>query len=139
MEQRDILKDQIEQLGRVLGQILSDFLKIKSKGDVEQGMEISNQRLQSELDIDIEKLISLSNDGLKEYLNTRKLNESHLEILSEYLIEHGKAKTSKIEQELYFTKAIKLLDIADEVSKTVSFERMNKKDEIENVLQQSAY
>lgn len=139
MEQRDILKDQIEQLGRVLGQILSDFLKIKSKGDVEQGMEISNQRLQNELDIDTEKLLSLASDDLKEYLKTRKLKETHLEILSEYLIEHGKAKTNRTEQELYFTKAIMLLNIADEVSKTVSFVRMNKKDEIENMLQQSAY
>nr|WP_321411263.1 hypothetical protein [uncultured Allomuricauda sp.] len=136
MEQRDLLKDQIEQLGRVLSQILSNFLGLKSKGNVTQGVEISNERFQSELDIDIEKLLKLENVDLKEYLNTRKLTETHLEILSEYLAEVGQTETIIAEQEPYLIKAIELLDIADEISKTMSFERMNKKRKIENVLQQ---
>jgi hypothetical protein len=136
MEQRDLLKDQIEQLGKVLANILSDLLGLKSKGNVTQGVEISNERFQSELDIDIEKLLKLENVDLKEYLNTRKLTETHLEILSEYLAEVGQTETIIAEQEPYLIKAIELLDIADEISKTMSFERMNKKRKIENVLQQ---
>ncbi len=135
MEQRDLLKDQIEQLGRALGKILSDFLGFKSKGNVEQGLEISNERLQSELDIDIEKLISLDESDLIEYIFTRDLTETHLEILSEYLFEIGKTQASKSDFELYLMKAIKLLDIADKTSRTLSFERINKKSKINNVLQ----
>ena len=85
MEQRDLLKDQIEQLGKVLAKILSDFLGLKSNGNVTQGIEISNESLQSELDIDIEKIIALNKTELEEYVRNRKLTESHLELLSEYL------------------------------------------------------
>ncbi len=98
-------------------------------------MEVSNQHLQNELDIDIKKLISLDKCDLVEYLNTHNLSESHLEILSEYLAEIGKIQVSKSDSELYLTKAIELLDIADETSKTLCFVRMNKKSGIENVLQ----
>lgn len=134
MEQRDLLKDQIEQLGKVLGKILSDFIGSASKGNVAQGIEIANERLQSELDIDIEKLISLNNTDLKEYLNTRKLTEPHLEMLSKYLVENGKNKTDKNEMELYFKKAIILLNIVDEISKTMCYERTRIKSEIANML-----
>ena len=56
MEQRDLLKDQIEQLGKVLAKILPDFLGLKSEGQISQGIEITNHRLRSELDIEIEEL-----------------------------------------------------------------------------------
>lgn len=139
MEQRDLLKDQIEQLGKVLAKILSDFLGLKSGGNVTQGIEISNESLQSELDIDIETIIALNKTALEEYFRNRKLTEIHLEILSEYLKEVGLAKTKidKSDAHLSLQKAIELLDIADKISKTMSFDRINKKSEIKNVLQQN--
>lgn len=137
MEQRDLLKDQIEQLGKVLAKILSDFLGFKSSGNVSQGIEISNQNLQSELDIDVEKLKALNKSELEKYFRERKLTEGHLELLSEYLKEVGIAKTrmDKNEATLCLQKAQEFLDIADEISKTMSFDRINKKREIENLLQ----
>jgi len=137
MEQRDLLKDQIEQVGRVLGKILFDFVGIRTNGNVSQGIEISNERLQSELDIDIEKLKTLNKTELIEYVKNRKLTAVHLETLSEYLKEVGKATTeiNKSEAKLYLEKAIELLDIVDEISRTISFDREDKKSEIENVLQ----
>ena len=45
MEQRDLIKDQIEQLGKVLAKIIADFLEFKSSGNVNQGIEISNESL----------------------------------------------------------------------------------------------
>ncbi|WP_435263802.1 hypothetical protein [Tenacibaculum sp. nBUS_03] len=139
MEQRDLLKDQIEQLGKVLAKILSDFLGFKSSGNITQGIEISNESLQSELDIDIEKIMTLNKTELDEYIRNRQLTEIHLELLSEYLKEVGLAK-SKIDNSdahLCLQKAIELLDVADEISKTMSFDRINKKSEIKNVLQQN--
>jgi len=138
MEHRDCLKNQIEQLGKVLSKILSDFLGFKSKGNIAQGIEISNERFQSELDIDIEKIITLDKTELKEYLNNCKMAEPHFEVLSEYLTEIGmeKIEANKGEAELYLKKAIELLDIIDEISKIMSFERINKKTKIGNVQQQ---
>ena len=137
MEQRDLLKDQIEQLGKVLANILSDLLGLKSKGQTSQGIEITNQRLQSELDIEIEKITTLTKKELKDYLKNRHLKAEHLEILSECLKEIGKGEIEKNKQatKVKLEKAIELLDIADEISKTMSFDRINKKNEIKNVLQ----
>jgi len=139
MEQRDLLKDQIEQLGKVLAEILSDFLGLKSKGSINEGIKISKERLQSELDIDIEKLITLNKTKLKEYVKNLKLSEGHLEILSEYLKEMGMVKNRANigEAKLCLEKALELLDVADEISNTLSFDRINKKTKIENMLQQN--
>ncbi|MDY0280444.1 MAG: hypothetical protein RBR35_07770 [Salinivirgaceae bacterium] len=136
MEQRDLLKDQIDQLGKVLAKILSNFLGLKSNGKVSQGIELTNQSLQSELDINIDKLTTLSIKELPNYLKSRKLNAGHLEILSEYLKEIGIIEMNKNREnaELYLRKAIELLNIADEISKTISLDRMNKKCEIEDLL-----
>ncbi len=114
MEQRDLLKDQIERLGKVLAKILSDFLGFKSSGNATQGIEISNESLQSELDIDTEKIMAI--------------NKTELEV-------YQGQKIDKSDAQLRLQKAIVLLNIADEISKTMSFDRINKKGAINNVLQ----
>jgi len=138
MEERDILKDQIQQLGKVLANIVSAFLDLKLTGNVIAGIEVSNQRFQDELDLDIEKILALDENELKGYLQSRKLSAEHLEILSEYLKELGAthSDTNKTEAKSCFEKAIELLDISDEISKTLSFVRENKKAEIQKSLDQ---
>lgn len=138
MEQRDLLKDQIEQLGKILANILSNLLGLKSEGQASQGIEITNQRLQGELDIKIEKITTLTKKELKDYLKNRHLKAEHLEILSECIKEIGKGEIEKNikDAKMKLEKSIELLDIADEISKTMSFERINNKKEIETVLQQ---
>ena len=138
MEQRDLLKDQIEQLGRVLGKMLADFLGLKSESQISEAIEITNQRLQDELDIDVDKLTTLNKTELMDYLLDRKLKAEHLEILSEYMKEIGieALKANKDNARIWLGKAIELIDIADETSRTMSFDRMNEKTRIENLLQQ---
>ena len=135
MEQRDLLKDQIEQLGKVLAEIISDFLKLKSNGNGVKGIEISNERLQSELDIDIEKLITLNLSELKTYLEVHKLTDVHLETLADYLLEIGKMEIGHNEAhaKLKLVKAFELLDLAEDISKTISFDRIHKKNEIKSM------
>ena len=45
MEQQDYLKKQIDQLGKVLGKIFSDLFGLKSNGQINAGLEITNQTL----------------------------------------------------------------------------------------------
>ncbi len=138
MEHRDLLKDQIEQIGKVLAQILSNFLGMKTQGQAGQGMEIASERLQSELDIEIDKIIKLTKKDTLEYLKNRKCTSEHLDILSEYLNETGREAIGKNKKvaKLMLEKAIELLDIADEISGTIAFERIDKKNEIVSVLKQ---
>ncbi|MAX78546.1 MAG: hypothetical protein CL843_00020 [Crocinitomicaceae bacterium] len=136
MEQRDRLKDEIEQLGKVLAKILSDFLHLKSTGQISQSIKISNQQLESELDIDIHQLLALPHKELTTYLQDRQLTTDHIETLAEYLKELGKSEmdTHKENATLKLKKAMELLDIADEISKTISFDRMHKKNTIAALL-----
>ena len=137
MERRDIIKDQIEQLGKVLALMLANFLGWKSKGLIDQGIETSNKQLKSELDIDIEELLSNTKDELEEYFSGRKMTGEHLELLADYLYEVGESKIDfdKRFAENHFIKSIDLLEFADEVANTVSLDRLNKKTKIENMLQ----
>ena len=45
MQQEDWLIRQINQLGRVLGKILSDLLGLKTQGRVSEGIEAAEQTL----------------------------------------------------------------------------------------------
>ena len=137
MERRDILKDQIEQLGRVLGKILANFLGLKSEGRISQGIEMTNKQLQLELDIDIEKITTFDGPGLRDYLKGRKLVAEHLEKLSDYLAQVGKFtwEDDKQKAKRLLETAIELLDIADEISKTASFDRVDRRHKIEEMLQ----
>lgn len=62
----------------------------------------------------------------------------HFETLGEYLREIGESKMSndKNKANIYLTKSLELLDLEDEISKTMSFQRQNLKSKIENTLQQ---
>ena len=136
MEHRDYLKDQIDQIARIFGKVLFNFLGLKANGNAAQGILISNQRLQSELDINIDELLALNNSELIEFIRERQYTVGHLETLSEYFKEVGiiKIVTNQPEARIWLEKAIALLDIADKISKTMSFNRINKKSKIKQLL-----
>ncbi|HCX20757.1 MAG: hypothetical protein CMB80_24450 [Flammeovirgaceae bacterium] len=129
MERRDLIQDEIERLGRVLGKILATFLGLKSQGKVQEGIEEAEQQLQSYLDLDVPKLLQLEGRDLVDYLQSLRLTADHLEDLSAYLLESARDQLADCDTEavLRVRKAMELLDIADELSKTASLERMSKK------------
>ena len=135
MEQRDLLKEQIEQVGRVLGKILADFLGLKTQGNSAQAISFSKQQLNSELDIDLEKILNLSGKALATYLKDRLYSEENIELLADYLHEIGRNDREQgINSSIYLRKAIDLLEIADELSNTISFDRHTKKQQIQSLL-----
>ena len=138
MEQRDYLKDHIEQLGKVLGEIMAKFMGYKSDGQAALGMEIANKQLSRQLDIDVEKLTAMNKEEIRDYLVNKNLTPEYFEKLSDYLKETGEStigenKTDAIKK---LDKAYELLEIADEISKSMSFTRASKKTELENILKQ---
>src|SRR5690606_16419312 len=131
MEKRDILKDQIEQLGKVLARILSQLEGLKSEVQISQGIDLASEQLRCELEIEIDGLVNLTKKELEEYLKHRKFTAEHVVLLSACLKEIGKVQMEKKNNDaiIKFEKAIELLDIADEISQTVSFDRINRKNE----------
>lgn len=129
MEQRDLLKQQIEQLGKVLANLLARFIKETDAGNASTAIERTNEQFKSELDLDINKMVSLSKKELLSYFKERRFTATHLEQLSQYLGEIGKIKmTTETDQaSICIQKAIEILDLADELSNSISFERMELK------------
>jgi len=134
MQQRDFIKEQIEQLGRSLGKIIAGFLGYKTQGTITQGIEITNQQLQSELDIDIEKLVGLNAEELKHYLESKQFTDLHLDMLSEYLFEIGQSKSDQYEATVYYQTAIRLIDLTASYSNTLTFDRMKLRARVEEEL-----
>lgn len=87
MEQRDFLQKQIDQLGRALGKVMADLLKLESKGDLSQGTEVADQKLKEELDLDIEAIVNLPDEEFLSALQQRKnISNEALEKLAGILL-----------------------------------------------------
>ncbi len=134
MQQRDFIKEQIEQVGRTLGKIMAGFLGYKTDGTITTGIEIANEQLQSELDIDIEKLVDLNAEELEIYLEPKNFTDVHIDMLAEYLFDVGQSKTNEQLAVKYYQGAIRLINLAASHSSTLTFERMDLRTRLEEAL-----
>jgi hypothetical protein len=90
MEQRDYLMRQIEQFARVLGKVLFDLIGLKNKGKIGESIEITTRSLVSELDIDLDELVSIKRDELiNTLIDKMGFNNRNLDILSEIFMQMG--------------------------------------------------
>ena len=133
MEERDYLKKQIDQMGQVFAKMLSSLLGLKNNGQVNEGIEMSNQTLKKELDFTIQELIDLSTNELIEYLTVQKnLTNENLDKLSEILLFH--ADNSQVEKEKLYKRCLTIYEYLDSVESIYSLERQWKIQRIKNQL-----
>ena len=71
MEQRDYIKRQIEQIGILLGRMLSTLLGLRSSGDTGSAIQQICGELKDELDIDIDSLASADTEVMIKDLQTK--------------------------------------------------------------------
>ena len=89
MVQRDLIKDQIEQMARALGVLLANFFGLKSEGKISQAIAMTNTALEKELDIDISLILQMNEEALFTYLDQSLLNKKHIDLLVSYLMEYA--------------------------------------------------
>jgi hypothetical protein len=131
MEERDYLKKQIDQLGRVLGNILSDLMGLKNQGNISQGIEITNQAVKSELDFDLEALLDIPTDIFIETLTKHKnVSNENLEKLAEifFLIADN---TAVINKNIY-EKCLVIFEYLEKAENVYSLDRQCKIERIKN-------
>jgi len=138
MERRDLIKDQIEQLGKVLGTIIAGFFGLKSQGKVEQGIEITNEKFKEEMDIDINKILRIEYSDLSIYLSNLKLSPEQFEKLIDYIIEIGEytLNTDKKKGINILERVLEMYTILDTKSNTYSFTRIKKEKRIKDLLEE---
>lgn len=129
MEKRDLIQAEIEKLGFFLQRLLANFFNGNSAGNSIEVSDLVSNEFKNELDFDLPLFLSLSNDEMKKYLSNFKFNEQNLEKLADLLAEMNSSKA-------YLIRSFELLDLADELSNSFSFERNSKKIKIQQLLNQ---
>lgn len=134
MEQHDYLQRLIEQLGRVLGKISSYLLVLKSKGQIESGIETTNQALKGELDLDIQELTNIPTDNFIETLKAKKsINNENLNKLADILLIIAENRQDKDNKTLY-EKCLTIYEYLENVENFYSIIRQEKITRIKNKL-----
>ena len=126
MQQRDIIKDEIERLGRVLGKVIT-MLAGMDGGELEPNTRhlIGNQ-LRRELDLSLEELLILPPDDLKAKFEQLRLQPAHLDQLGDLLDTFARGEEDPDEQRTNLHRALLLYDLAGEASGIYSMERADK-------------
>ncbi len=84
MLQRDIIKDQIEQLGRVLAKVMGKFFGFKDAGNVQEGITVSKEELIAELDFDVEAVVKLTDEELRQFLVDRLYSAGQIDVALDF-------------------------------------------------------
>ena len=124
MEQRDYLMKHVEQLGMVLGKILSKLLNIKDNGI--EVINVVNEGFTKELGLDISQLNDIDDDKWLDALKTEKQFDSEsLERLADILLFVAENVDLEEKDRLY-KKCRMIYEYLDESEKTYSFDRYLK-------------
>ena len=126
MLRRDLLKDQIEQLGRIFGKIVSRLLSLPQTGDLHPGVEQAKQEAKERTGLDIDALLNQDTATLEAYATTYELTAEHLDKLAEFLAGLGDLAPPD-ERADYLTAALRLLEVADTQSGDYSLTREEAK------------
>lgn len=125
MQHRDLFQQQIEQLGRVLGQLIAQVLGTAHPSGLQEATEEVQSTLQQEFNFDLAKFILLNDEELESYLSERNIPVESYDDLARLLGEIGlRLETNHKDKGHFLTKAVALLDLAEKKTQTVSFERI---------------
>jgi hypothetical protein len=134
MPQEDYIKKEIDKLGKVLAKAVSDLLGLKSKGRLNDGVNVTNQTLRTELGIDLEMLAALPANKLLPFLVAeKKLSNVQLELIADLLFEsaeHSPAAASK------YTGALSIYQAVTETEVNYSINRHFKTELIQRLLRE---
>lgn len=133
MEQQDYLKKQIDQLGQVLAKIFSDLLGLKNSGQINTGLEITNQTLKNELDFDIQDLLDIPTDNFIHTITTQKnLTNGNLDKLAEILLLI--ADNRQDDNKRLYEKCLTIYEYLEKVENIYTLDRQWKLKRIKNEL-----
>lgn len=138
MEQRDYIMREIEALGKMLGAMIKFLLGLKNGTTTAQSIEIVSQTFQSEVDLDLDMLLSIDPDNLINYLttNNKGFNEENLDKLAEILFMIGDyIAIEDSKRFLYYKRSLVIYEHLNKVQKTYSLDRHLRMEKIKDLLQ----
>lgn len=131
MERRDYFKKQIDQLGRVLGKILSDLLGQKNNGRVEEGISAATQALNDTAAIDLEEFIAIPTEELISFLQeTKGFTNENQELLADTLLVIAENDPDDAKVQKLTCRCLVIYEHLEKTSQTFSLSRRFKIDAI---------
>ena len=135
MEKQDYLQRQIDQLGKVLGELLAKVAGGGKNPDASETLEAVNQTLDENLDLDIEKLLNIPEEYfIDKLIKNRLLNDLNLETLADLLGELAYHSYSHKNELL--KRALLIYEHLEKSGKAFSFTRNQKIESIKQKLSQ---
>jgi hypothetical protein len=139
MQEEDWFIRQINQLGRVLGKILTDLIGLKNQGQISEGIEAAEQALKNELDLNIDNLTSIPAEKfIKTLREDNKLSDDNFDKLADifFLIaeELDQRGTDKEKKKKLYESSLTIYEYLDKTSSTYSFDRHYKIEKIKNAI-----
>ncbi|NQV52093.1 MAG: hypothetical protein HQ500_02870 [Flavobacteriales bacterium] len=134
MQHRDILKDEIERVGKAIAQVVANFLNRKAHGGGPPDMEVADRELQAQLDLNVNDLFGMDTESLHAFLLDKNFTSEHSELLASYLRESAEMEAAGEMSQPRLQLALRLLETADALAGAVSFERMTLMDQIKEKL-----
>lgn len=137
MEQKDYLLREIEKIGMVLRAILDKlFNKTGNPAiTIESRFAQTSEQLLDETGFDLIHYLTLEETASLQYLaQFRGMKATNIELLAEVLFQSGMQEQTE-RRRVFLTRALQLFQLCIRTDKTFSFEREEKINRIENMLQ----
>lgn len=84
----DYLQRHIDQLGKALGKLLADLLRLKNQGGTAIIMEDVQRALKAEIDLSMDEIAALDPENVVPFLTKeKKLGDDHIRLLADIFYE----------------------------------------------------
>lgn len=127
MERRDYLLHQIQEMGAFLARLVSRLRK-KDHKPTEMLTQVSSE-LKNELNVDLDEVLFLDDESFISVLKEKLISTENFELFAEFLEKFGDIALDNetfLRQQIYYTKALTLLNFMEENSQSYSMERQQK-------------
>lgn len=127
MERRDYFKKQIDQLGRILGKILDDFLALKNTAGVGEAVESVVESLNTKLDLSLATLENVPHAEIVDRLiSAHSFNNNDLELFADILLRTAEQRLHDNQWRKLMGHALVIFQHLETVDSTFSLERRYK-------------
>ena len=133
MQQRDFILREIEKISTLLRYLIGKLIPSSSVENSEEIIELINRELVENSGFNINEILSFSiKDFDKVFTKSKGYSFENIELLADLLYTIGNDQVAiNID---YIKKALELYEYINEKSKTYSFERISKIEEIKKLL-----
>jgi len=124
MEQQDYLKKQIDQLGKVLSELISNLFGQSITGRENEIISIAAKTLKTEIGKDINELLEIPQDSFIERLKSlRNINDNNLNTLAELFFSIAFICFENETKYKLFNSALTIYEYLDKIDSTYNLDR----------------